>query len=307
MARIRLINPDAPHDEAVAALSMAARVVWAYLPCHADREGRLLDKPFKLKLAILPIDQVDMDALLGELSDAGLIVRYEVDGYRLIQIRSFSKYQTPHRHEQESKLPVVPPTLGRKGEASPANGGRCTDIGGSTPAIGGTCPAVSDPVSDPVKDPGGDPDPERPPAILQPPATELTPYRLLDSLRIQAELRRPELGFWNPGRFAERDARDFVERIPVDKRVAFLAEVPGKIRAFFEESDDWVRKTGWPFKAFVDRYSGLGLGPRGKPKKTVDEILADEKAERERARRQEAELDRRHREMMAEINAGVSP
>lgn len=148
---------------------------------------------------------------------------------------------------------------------------------------------------------GGDP-PARDPSA---PATELTAHGLLDSLRIQAELRRPELGFWNPGRFAERDARDFVERIPVDKRAAFLAEVPGKIRAFFEESDDWVRKAGWPFKAFVDRYSGLGLGRSGKPKKTVVEILADEKAERERARREDAELDRRHREMKAEINAAM--
>lgn len=105
MARIRSINPCAPVDEDVATMSMAARYVWAYLPCHADREGRLRDAAFTLKLAICPLDTLDMESVLAELAARRHIIRYEVDGRRLIQIRNFSKHQKPHARETESRFP----------------------------------------------------------------------------------------------------------------------------------------------------------------------------------------------------------
>jgi len=109
MPRIRLIHPDAPKDEAVATLSPLARVVWAYLPCYADRVGRLEDKPFKLRLEILPLDNVNMDDILAELEAGALVARYAVGGRRYIQIRSFGKYQHPHKNEGDS---VIPPPDG---------------------------------------------------------------------------------------------------------------------------------------------------------------------------------------------------
>lgn len=87
-------------------MSVYARLVWAYLPCHADREGRLRDAPFTLKHAILPGDDVDMNALLVELAERKHIVRYEVDGRRFIQIRSFLRHQNPHPREAASEIPA---------------------------------------------------------------------------------------------------------------------------------------------------------------------------------------------------------
>lgn len=106
MARVRSIHPGAPVDEDVATMSIYARHLWAYLPCHADREGRLKDAPFTLKLAILPTDDVNVSSLLDELATHGLIQRYESDGRKFIQIRSFAKYQTPHVREAESTIPA---------------------------------------------------------------------------------------------------------------------------------------------------------------------------------------------------------
>ena len=42
MSRIRTIKPEQPKDEELAALSINARYLFAFLPCHADREGRRL-------------------------------------------------------------------------------------------------------------------------------------------------------------------------------------------------------------------------------------------------------------------------
>jgi len=148
MARTRLIHPGAPQEEDVANLSVHARLTWAYLPCHADREGRLKDSPFSLKLAILPSDSVDMDAILGELAKAGFISRYSVDGRKYVQIRSFSKYQKPHQNEAASEIPSEP----KKEPSQPLERALLPLVEASQP-LGGALGLDPDPVSDPVSDP----------------------------------------------------------------------------------------------------------------------------------------------------------
>lgn len=71
----------------------------------ADREGRLKDNPRQIKMEIFPCDDVDVNALLEELMDARHIIRYEVDGMRIIQIRKFKEHQNPHKNESPSTLP----------------------------------------------------------------------------------------------------------------------------------------------------------------------------------------------------------
>ena len=73
----------------------------------ADREGRLEDKPKKIKIQILPYDDVDADELLSELQDKDLIVRYVADGCNYIEIPTFKKHQNPHMKEPKS---VIPPS-----------------------------------------------------------------------------------------------------------------------------------------------------------------------------------------------------
>ena len=114
MARIRSIKPEFFDDEDVAALSVHARLAFIGLLTQADREGRLEDRPLRLKVRLFPHDAVDMDGLLVELSSAQFIIRYEADNKRFIQIRTFAKHQRPHVREVASTYPAptqAPPRL----------------------------------------------------------------------------------------------------------------------------------------------------------------------------------------------------
>jgi hypothetical protein len=156
MSRIRLINPAGPKDEAVASCSLAAQHAWVYLPCHADRAGRLEDKPITLRFEIFPASpSVDMDALLAELAAVNLIRRYQVDGKRYIAIRTFARHQRPHRNEAPSTIPG-PPEGSCLGPSETDHGTPLPEPVEPTPEPVGLFPstrAVPDPVSDPVPDP----------------------------------------------------------------------------------------------------------------------------------------------------------
>jgi hypothetical protein len=123
MARARNIKPSFFRNEYLLNLSYAARLLFIGLWTVADREGRLEDRPRKIKLDLFPDDDIDLDALLSELhhSEGNFIKRYEVNGKRCIQIINFSKHQKPHKKETESELPEMPvlgPTQPEKNPAS---------------------------------------------------------------------------------------------------------------------------------------------------------------------------------------------
>lgn len=104
MARIRSIKPELPKDEELAELSIATRYLFALLPTHADREGRLEDRPRVLKLEVFPWDDVDVDNMLEELTPR-FLVRYESLGKKYIFIRQFLKHQRPNSKESPSSIP----------------------------------------------------------------------------------------------------------------------------------------------------------------------------------------------------------
>lgn len=106
MARIRMIKPEFFDDPDLAALSFPARLFFIGLWTQADREGRLLDDPRRLKARLFPYDDVDTDALAVELHGKDMIRRYQGDdGRAYIWIRSFVKHQRPHPKEPESVIP----------------------------------------------------------------------------------------------------------------------------------------------------------------------------------------------------------
>ena len=105
MSRIRTIKPDFFIDEDVARLKPLTRILFIGLWCLADKAGRLEDRPQRIKIQILPYDNVDIGAALDDLAMASFIFRYEADGQKLIQIRSFQQHQRPHSTEKESELP----------------------------------------------------------------------------------------------------------------------------------------------------------------------------------------------------------
>ena len=95
-------------DEDIGDLSFEARWLFAGLFTQADREGRLEDRPRKLKVEVMPYDTVNIEHLLRELTEARFITRYEAEGKRYIHIRTFWKHQHFHIKEPPSTLPEPP-------------------------------------------------------------------------------------------------------------------------------------------------------------------------------------------------------
>lgn len=111
MARARNLKPSFFKNEDLAELQYEGRLLFAGLWCLADREGRLEDRPKKIKMEIFPADSVDVDKLLQKLHDSKFILRYEVAGKRYILVVEFKKHQNPHHREHPSTIPP-PRSLG---------------------------------------------------------------------------------------------------------------------------------------------------------------------------------------------------
>jgi len=106
MARARNIKPGLFKNELLVEQSLFVRLLFVGLWTLADREGRIEDRPKRIKLELFPYDSEDTDAALEILSESGFIKRYEADGKRVIQIVNFLKHQTPHGTEKDSDLPA---------------------------------------------------------------------------------------------------------------------------------------------------------------------------------------------------------
>jgi hypothetical protein len=108
MARARSIKPAFYKNEQLAECSIWARYIYPGLWQLADREGRLEDRPKRIKAELLPFDSADVEKLLAELETRGFILRYQVEEQKFMQILTFSKHQKPHHREVAS---VIPPPL----------------------------------------------------------------------------------------------------------------------------------------------------------------------------------------------------
>src|SRR6266545_879678 len=110
MARLRTLKPSFFTNEDLATLPPLGRLLFQGLWCLADREGRLEDRPLRIKAQVLPYDRVNVGALLDLLHEHGFIQRYAVtDGATTesyIQVVKFTKHQTPHIKEGTSTIPA---------------------------------------------------------------------------------------------------------------------------------------------------------------------------------------------------------
>jgi hypothetical protein len=95
MARIRSVHPGIFTDEAFAGLSMAARVLLIGLWTESDDQGVFDWKPITIKMRIMPVDNVDVPALLAELERADVVKKFQQDGKTFGAVRNFCKYQKP--------------------------------------------------------------------------------------------------------------------------------------------------------------------------------------------------------------------
>lgn len=102
-------------------------MLFAGLWTLADREGRLEDRPRRIKAQLFPyfrdtdealltmVDSaahhgcrdfaVNVEGMLDALHERGFIIRYDVGTSRYIQIVNFEKHQRPHSNETPSTIP----------------------------------------------------------------------------------------------------------------------------------------------------------------------------------------------------------
>lgn len=105
MARSRNIKPGLFTNDELAECNIYARFLFTGLWTIADKVGRLEDKPKKIKIMVLPYDNVDCDDLLNQLFKRGFIHRYSICNKNYIQIVNWKKHQNPHKNENESEIP----------------------------------------------------------------------------------------------------------------------------------------------------------------------------------------------------------
>lgn len=113
LARARSIKPGFFTNEDLAEVPPLGRILFAGLWTLADREGRLEDRPNRIKVAVLPYDSVKVENLLGDLSGGGFIVRYESNGKRYIAIPTWHLHQNPHHMEAPSDIPAPEGSVNR--------------------------------------------------------------------------------------------------------------------------------------------------------------------------------------------------
>lgn len=111
MARTRNIKPAFFDNDVLGSLEPLVRLLFIGLWCIADRDGRLEDRPRRIKKTLLGYDDVtaeETDGMLERLSETGFITRYEANGEKYIQIVTFSKHQNPNMKEKPSEIPPPP-------------------------------------------------------------------------------------------------------------------------------------------------------------------------------------------------------
>lgn len=142
MARSRNIKPGFFKNEELAECSFEARLLFAGLWLLADREGRLEDRPKRIKGELFAFDSVEVEPLLSELAQHQFIQRYEPN---YIQIANFTKHQAPHIREVPSVIPPPPkpvpdpPATGAKpGAQPPSDDTRAPTQAGAAPHSDGT-------------------------------------------------------------------------------------------------------------------------------------------------------------------------
>lgn len=106
MARARNIKPGFFTNEQLVECGMETRLLFIGMWTIADREGRLEDRPKRIKMQLFPADNVDVDACLDQLTAMGFLERYEASGQRYIQVVNWDKHQNPHIKEAPSTIPA---------------------------------------------------------------------------------------------------------------------------------------------------------------------------------------------------------
>ena len=109
MPRIRSVKPELfKHEglfEAEITYQLPLRVAFIALFGCCDREGRFHWRPKRLKIDMLPYDDVDITEVLEALRTQGFIKKYKRQGEWYGCIPSWSRHQYINQREAESDIP----------------------------------------------------------------------------------------------------------------------------------------------------------------------------------------------------------
>lgn len=99
MARARNVKPGFFLNEELADVSFQDRLIFIGLWTLADFRGCLMLKPRRIKAAIMPYDDCDIEQSVLSLNKSGFVRIYSVLGQRYLKIVNFEKHQRPHKNE----------------------------------------------------------------------------------------------------------------------------------------------------------------------------------------------------------------
>lgn len=130
--RIRTIKPEfflhIQLFEAESDTKLPLRVAFAGLWCAADREGRFVWEPQRLKVQILPYDEVDFSRVLDALVTRGFILKYASGTREFGVIPSFKRHQIINNRERYSEIPSPSELIGNEDiDACPTRAPRVLD------------------------------------------------------------------------------------------------------------------------------------------------------------------------------------
>lgn len=106
--RARSLKPALFKNEILGTADPLLTILFEGLWCEADREGRLEDRPLRIKAEVFPYrDNIDIVSMLEWLAANEFIKRYKVAGVSIIQVVKFLEHQRPHNNEVASTLPTI--------------------------------------------------------------------------------------------------------------------------------------------------------------------------------------------------------
>jgi hypothetical protein len=106
--RARSLKPGLFKNELLGTADPLLTVLFTGLWCEADREGRLEDRPLRIRAEVFPYrHDLDIEPHLQWLHNNFFIVRYIAKRMKLIQVLAFSEHQRPHVNEAKSVLPPM--------------------------------------------------------------------------------------------------------------------------------------------------------------------------------------------------------
>lgn len=123
MAQGRFLSRTTATSKQLDAISWRAELLFLRCIPHLDRDGRMDGDPVMVKSTAAPrspkLPAGMIPALLAELEEAGLIVRYSVGDDHVIWFPKFRDHQQGMKYERERPSRFPPPELRRKSGGDP--------------------------------------------------------------------------------------------------------------------------------------------------------------------------------------------